>query len=82
MESEIDRRREVAQNTDPRRQRGQGLRREQARLENHMERLVSAYQEGLVTLVQLCAFLVAEPPDSSSSARRVYHGWASRYPRA
>jgi site-specific DNA recombinase len=53
IQSEIDRRREVAQNTDPRRQRGQGLRREQARLENHMERLVSAYQEGLVTLVQL-----------------------------
>jgi site-specific DNA recombinase len=53
IQSEIDRRREVAQNTDPRRQRGQGLRREQARLENHMERLVSAYQEGLVTLAQL-----------------------------
>src|SRR5216684_232702 len=53
IQSEIDGRREVAQNTDPRRQRGQGLRREQARLENHMERLVSAYQEGLVTLAQL-----------------------------
>ena len=53
IQSEIDRRREVAQNTDPRRQRGQGLRREQARLENHIERLVSAYQEGLVTLAQL-----------------------------
>jgi len=53
IQSEIDRRREVAQNTDPRRQHGQGLRREQARLENHMERLVSAYQEGLVTLAQL-----------------------------
>jgi len=53
IQSEIDRRREVAQNTDPRRQRGQGLRREQARLENHVERLVSAYQEGLVTLAQL-----------------------------
>ena len=53
IQSEIDRRREVAQNTDPRRQRGQGLRREQARLENHIERLVSAYQEGLVTFAQL-----------------------------
>ena len=53
IQSEIDRRREVAQNTDPRRQRGQGLRREQTRLENHMERLVGAYQEGLVTLAQL-----------------------------
>jgi site-specific DNA recombinase len=53
IQSEIDRRREVAQNTDPRRQRGQGLRREQARLENHIERLVSAYQEGLVTFEQL-----------------------------
>ena len=53
IQSEIDRRREVAQNTDPRRQRGQGLRREQARLESHIERLVSAYQEGLVTLAQL-----------------------------
>jgi site-specific DNA recombinase len=53
IQSEIDRRREVAQNTDPRRQRGQGLRREQARLESHIERLASAYQEGLVTLAQL-----------------------------
>jgi len=53
IQSEIDRRREVAETTDPRRQRGQGLRREQARLENHVERLVSAYQEGLVTLAQL-----------------------------
>ena len=53
IQSEIDRRREVAQNTDPRRQRGQGLRREQARLENHIERLVSPYQEGLVTFAQL-----------------------------
>jgi site-specific DNA recombinase len=53
IQSEIDRRRELAQTTNPLRKRQEGLRREQARLENHVERLVTAYQEGLVTLAQL-----------------------------
>jgi site-specific DNA recombinase len=53
IQSEIDRRRELAQTTNPLRNRQEELRREQARLENHVERLVTAYQEGLVTLAQL-----------------------------
>jgi site-specific DNA recombinase len=53
IQSEIERRRELAQTTNPLRKREEGLRREQARLENHVERLVTAYQEGLVTLAQL-----------------------------
>jgi hypothetical protein len=53
IQSEIDRRRELAQTTDPLRNRQEELRRDQARSENHVERLVTAYQEGLVTLAQL-----------------------------
>ena len=53
VQAEIDRRREVARNADPLRKRDEELRREQARLEKNVERLVTAYQEGLVTLVQL-----------------------------
>jgi site-specific DNA recombinase len=53
VQSEIDRRREAARNADPRRKREEELRREQARLEKSSERLITAYQEGLVTLPQL-----------------------------
>jgi site-specific DNA recombinase len=53
IQSEIDRRREMARNADPLRKRDEELRREQARLEKHIERLVTAYQEELVTLPQL-----------------------------
>ena len=53
IQSEIDRRRAIAQNTDPFRRRQQELRREQVRIEKNSERLVTAYQEGLVTLSQL-----------------------------
>ncbi len=53
VQSEIDRRREVARNADPLRKRDQELHREQARLEKNIERLVTAYQEELVTLPQL-----------------------------
>ncbi len=53
IQGEIDRRREVARNTDPLRKRGEELHREQARLENNIDRLVTAYQEELVTLPQL-----------------------------
>jgi site-specific DNA recombinase len=52
-EIEIDRRRETARNADPLRKREEDLRREQARVEKSGERLVTAYQEGLVTLAQL-----------------------------
>src|SRR5580700_4823452 len=53
VQAEIDRRRESARNADPLRKREEDLRREQARVEKSGERLVTAYQEGLVTLAQL-----------------------------
>jgi site-specific DNA recombinase len=53
MQAEIDRRKETARNTDPRRQRNEALRKEQARLGNNVARLVTAYQEGLLSLEQL-----------------------------
>jgi site-specific DNA recombinase len=53
MQAEIDRRKEEARNTDPRRQRQEALHREQVRLGNNVERLITAYQEGLISLLQL-----------------------------
>ncbi len=52
VQGEIDRRQQAAQNADPLRKREEALRREQARLEKCSDRLISAYQEGLVTLPQ------------------------------
>jgi site-specific DNA recombinase len=53
MQSEMDRRKEAARNSDPRRQRQEALRREQMRLAKNIERLITAYQEGLLSLPQL-----------------------------
>src|SRR5467141_1923926 len=53
LQAEIDRRKEAIRNTDPRRQRHETLRREQARLGKNIERLITAYQEGLLSLSQL-----------------------------
>jgi site-specific DNA recombinase len=53
VQSEIDRRQEAARKAAPLRQREEELCREQARLEKSSERLITAYQEGLVTLPQL-----------------------------
>ena len=53
IQAEIDRRKEAARNTDPRRQRSETLRREQTRLGSNVERLITAYQEGLLSLAQL-----------------------------
>jgi site-specific DNA recombinase len=53
IQTEIDRRREAAQKADPLRRREEQLRREQAQVDKSSERLVTAYQEGLVTLAQL-----------------------------
>jgi site-specific DNA recombinase len=53
LQAEIDRRKEAIRNTDPRQQRQETLRREQARLGNNIERLITAYQEGLFSLSQL-----------------------------
>jgi site-specific DNA recombinase len=53
IQAEIDRRREAAQKADPLRKREEELRRQQARVEKSSERLVTAYQEGVLTLSQL-----------------------------
>ncbi len=53
IQSEIDRRRKTALESNPLRKREEELRREQVRLEKCIERLISAYQEALVTLPQL-----------------------------
>jgi len=53
IQAEVDRRKEAARNSDPRRQRSETLRREQTRLGNNVARLITAYQEGLVSLAQL-----------------------------
>jgi len=53
IQSEIDRRREMARNADPLRKLDEELRREHARVEKNIERLLTAYQEELVTLPQL-----------------------------
>jgi len=53
LQTEMDRRKEAARNTDPRRQRHEALRREQTRLAKNIERLITAYQEGLISLTQL-----------------------------
>jgi site-specific DNA recombinase len=50
IQDEIDRRQQAARNADPFRKREEELRREQVRIEKNSERLVTAYQEGLVTL--------------------------------
>ena len=53
VQAEIDRRREAARQANPMQKREEELRREQARLDKSIERLINAYQEGLVTLPQL-----------------------------
>jgi site-specific DNA recombinase len=53
VQAEIDRRQATARNADPLRRRQEELRREQLRIEKNSERLLTAYQEGLVTLPQL-----------------------------
>jgi site-specific DNA recombinase len=53
IESEIERRMQAAKKADPLRQREQYLNREQSRVQNKIGRLVTAYQEELITLEQL-----------------------------
>jgi site-specific DNA recombinase len=55
IQAELDRRTEAARNADPLRQRQENLRREQNRLAKNMDRLLTAYQEGLMSLDQLRA---------------------------
>ena len=53
IQAEIDRRMQAARNADPLRQRQQHLRQQQTRLQNGIERLLTAYQEELLSLAQL-----------------------------
>jgi site-specific DNA recombinase len=53
IQAEIERRMEAAKKADPLRQRETHLYREQLRLQKNIDRLVTAYQEELVTLEQL-----------------------------
>jgi site-specific DNA recombinase len=53
LQGEIDRRLQEAKKSDPVRQREQYLNREQARVQNKIDRLLTAYQEELITLEQL-----------------------------
>jgi site-specific DNA recombinase len=53
IQEELNRRLEAARNADPLKQRQEQLRRDRARLAKGMDRLLIAYQEGLVSLEQL-----------------------------
>lgn len=53
IQDELNRRREAASKTDPLQRRMDNLRQERARLENRMERLVTAYQQELLSLDEL-----------------------------
>ena len=53
LQEELQRRLEAASKADPRRQREEQLRRDHARLAKNMDRLLIAYQEGLLSLEQL-----------------------------
>ena len=53
IQEELNRRLEAAKKGDPRKQREELLQRDQARLEKSMDRLLNAYQEGLMGLEQL-----------------------------
>jgi len=53
VQAELDRRLEAARQADPGRQRVEDLTRQQIRLEHSIERMVTAYQQELVTLDEL-----------------------------
>jgi site-specific DNA recombinase len=53
VQAEIDRRLAAARGADPLRRREQSLHQQQVRLQNRMERLLTAYQEELLSLDQL-----------------------------
>jgi site-specific DNA recombinase len=53
IKTELNRRLETARNTDPARRKADSLQRERVRLTNKMERLITAYQEELISLDEL-----------------------------
>ena len=54
IQAELDRRLDAARHAAPGRQRGDDLARQQARVAKSVDRLVTAYQQELVTLDELC----------------------------
>lgn len=54
IQSELDRRLEVARHTDPTKRRETALRRDLTRLQSGIGRLLTAYQEDLLSLDELC----------------------------
>ena len=53
IQKELDRRLEAARNTDPLKRREEQLQRDRERMAKSMDRLLTAYQEDLVSLEQL-----------------------------
>ena len=53
LQAEFDRRLQAAQTIDPLKRRAEALRRDQARLTKSIERLLTGYQENLITLEEL-----------------------------
>ena len=53
IENELKRRQEAARHADPTQRRLEALKQEEIRLRNSMERLLTAYQEGLMSLEEL-----------------------------
>jgi site-specific DNA recombinase len=53
LQAELDRRLQAAQTTDPLKRREDALHRDQARLTKSMDRLLTGYQENLITLEEL-----------------------------
>ena len=74
IQEELHRRREAASNADPLKQREEILRRDHAKLEKSMDRLLNAYQEGLVSLDQLRSRM----PELRKKQQAVQAEWQSR----
>ena len=74
VQAEITRRREAARNANPLRKREEDLRRERTRLDHTLERLVTAYQEGLVTLAQLRQRMGVAATSTRSGIRNTVFG--------
>ena len=70
IQEELNRRLEAARHADPLKQREEFLRRDHARLEKSMDRLLNAYQEGLVSLDQLRSSDAGTAPKATSASGR------------
>jgi site-specific DNA recombinase len=70
LQAELDRRLHAAQTTDPLKRREDALRRDQPRLTKSMERLLTGYQEDLITLEELSAAACRNCASSSGQTKR------------